>query len=272
MRHIISSILFLSMTFVGSTAFSQNVPPFLSSPLECADPACVTRYVEGVYTAQMINTVVDHSMKQNSSGAWPFGKVSNGGGDGIVIAFNGERSAGELHPRDETCPKGPIFLRPTPTSLDSTGMVAQGKCPSGVVGYASYDEHPGYDFRAAMGTPVKAAASGTIVNIGGQRCYIGNTAATCAAMGYVGIDHGNGYITQYGHMSRIDLVAGATVTEGQVIGLSGTTGLNNAPHLHFEVLKKVGMTYYYVDPFGWVGSYSDPLYSVRDAGNPKLWK
>jgi murein DD-endopeptidase MepM/ murein hydrolase activator NlpD len=272
MRRYLISLLVFPATFFGSSALSQQVQPFLSSPLDCAEAACITRYVQGVYTPQMINTVVDHSMKQNSNGAWPFGRVSNGGGDGIVIAFNGERSAGELHPRDETCTKGSIFLKPTPSSPDSTAMVAQGKCPSGVTGYASYDEHPGYDYIAAMGTPVKAAASGTVVNIGGQRCFLGNTAASCAAMGYIGIDHGNGYITQYGHMSRIDLVAGATVTQGQVIGLSGTTGLNNAPHLHFEVLKKVGSTYYYVDPYGWVGSYPDPLYSVVQAGNPKLWK
>jgi murein DD-endopeptidase MepM/ murein hydrolase activator NlpD len=61
------------------------------------------------------------------------------------------------------------------------------------------------------------------------------------------IDHGLGLATLYGHLSRLDVAAGAQVTQGQQLGLSGSTGLAGGDHLHFAVL--VGDTY--VDPVEW---------------------
>ena len=175
---------------------------------------------------------------------------------------------------DPTCVGGQIYLKPTPTSPLNTALVNSGGCNgSGSYLYTSYDEHPGYDYKATYGTPVKAAAGGTVLNISGERCYKSNISGTCNSWGYVGIDHGNGYITQYGHLSAINVNVGVTVTEGQVIGSSGNTApVTLGAHLHFEVLKKVGTVYYIVDPYGWVGIGNDPLYSAINVTPMKLWK
>jgi murein DD-endopeptidase MepM/ murein hydrolase activator NlpD len=117
---------------------------------------------------------------------------------------------------------------------------------------------------------VSAAADGTVINNTGERCiktyaFILDPKKSCDAWGWVGIDHGNGYISQYGHLQVIDIkvIAGQTVQKGQLIGLSGNTAPPEfpvGPHLHFEVLKYVNGEYFFVDPYGWSGSYPDPLY------------
>ncbi len=85
--------------------------------------------------------------------------------------------------------------------------------------------HDGVDFGAVMGTPIRAAAAGTVVAAGPRGGY-GNATI---------IDHGNGLATMYAHQSETFVVAGATVTAGQVIGAVGSTGFSTGPHLHFEV-------------------------------------
>jgi murein DD-endopeptidase MepM/ murein hydrolase activator NlpD len=85
--------------------------------------------------------------------------------------------------------------------------------------------HAGVDFGAASGTPIVAAASGTVVSAGWQGGY-GNA---------VIIDHGGGEATLYGHQSRLAVSSGARVSRGQVIGYVGSTGMSTGPHLHFEL-------------------------------------
>ena len=85
--------------------------------------------------------------------------------------------------------------------------------------------HPGLDFRGPLGAPIYAAARG-IVSFVGQRSGYGNC---------VEIDHGNGLITRYAHMSGFRTVIGKPVQPGEVIGLIGSTGRSTGPHLHFEV-------------------------------------
>ena len=260
-------------TTIATLTVNAGTPGFMASPLACGDPSCSFVYSQGVYTPGIVNSVLDHSLRQNPSGWWQYGKLSNGGGDGVVVAFNGESADGSPKATDETCIGGTILLKPTPASPDSTALANTSGCGSG---YTSYDEHPGYDFRAAVGTPVKAVAAGTILNIGGEYCYKSNISQTCAAWGYVGIDHGNGYVSQYGHLSEIYVVPGQTgITEGQVIGLSGQTApppILIGPHLHFEVIRVVNGQPLVVDPYGWVGAGNDPLYSATAAPPTKLWK
>ena len=85
--------------------------------------------------------------------------------------------------------------------------------------------HPGLDFRGPLGAPIYAAARGTVSFVG-QRSGYGNC---------VEIDHGNGLITRYAHMSGFRTVIGKPVEPGEVIGLIGSTGRSTGPHLHFEV-------------------------------------
>lgn len=97
------------------------------------------------------------------------------------------------------------------------------------------DFHRGIDFSAEVGTPVQSTASGTVKS------------TTNSPGGYglhLEIQHGDGFVTKYAHLSEIKVKEGEMVTLGQVIGLSGNTGWSTAPHLHYEVIKDGE----YVDP------------------------
>jgi murein DD-endopeptidase MepM/ murein hydrolase activator NlpD len=97
--------------------------------------------------------------------------------------------------------------------------------------------HEGIDIGAACGTPIRAAASGTIVYAGWMDGY-GNI---------VIIDHGGGMGTAYAHQSAI-YVGGGSVSQGQTIGAVGSTGHSTGCHLHFEV-RVNGIP---VDPLGYL--------------------
>ena len=85
--------------------------------------------------------------------------------------------------------------------------------------------HPGLDFKGPYGAPIYAAARGTVSFVG-QRSGYGNC---------VEIDHGNGLVTRYAHMSAFRTQVGTPVAAGQLIGQIGNTGRSTGPHLHFEV-------------------------------------
>jgi murein DD-endopeptidase MepM/ murein hydrolase activator NlpD len=127
--------------------------------------------------------------------------------------------------------------------------------------YLYYAGHDGYDYGLTY-EPVAAAAPGRVkladwLVPGCETCLSGKT---------VEIDHGNGLLTFYGHMSRILVSKGQYVSRGQVIGISGMTGTATGPHLHFGVYK-TNCNSCPVDPYGWSGSYPDPY--PRDMGD--LW-
>jgi murein DD-endopeptidase MepM/ murein hydrolase activator NlpD len=89
-----------------------------------------------------------------------------------------------------------------------------------------HSSHPGIDFAAAEGSQVLAVASGIVVDAGDRNGY-GEL---------IEINHGNGYVTRYGHNSRLLVKAGDRVLKGQAIALMGSTGRSTGPHVHFEVL------------------------------------
>ncbi|MEQ1741605.1 MAG: M23 family metallopeptidase [Candidatus Nitrotoga sp.] len=188
--------------------------------------------------------MLDHSLKMNGSGPWwQYGKLSEDSGDGVIVTFDGKRFDGARKHNDETCVVGSVKTEQMGTAKITADLVNTSGCGDG---YISYDEHPGYDYRASQGTSVKAVAEGWIIDLNGERCIKTNIKGTCNDWGYVGIDHCSGYVTQYGHLSDISVSAGAKVLQGETIGLSG----NKAPatvhlgdHLHFEVLKLVGGVY-----------------------------
>ncbi|WP_030771385.1 MULTISPECIES: LysM peptidoglycan-binding domain-containing M23 family metallopeptidase [unclassified Streptomyces] len=85
--------------------------------------------------------------------------------------------------------------------------------------------HTGVDFIASMGTTVKAVGAGTVVSAGWSGSY-GNE---------IVIRHADGKYSQYAHLSQLSVSSGQSVTAGQAIGLSGSTGNSTGPHLHFEI-------------------------------------
>ena len=101
------------------------------------------------------------------------------------------------------------------------------------------DFHRGQDYVAQCGTSVLAAATGTVTFVGWHQYGGGNR---------VVIDHGNGLETTYNHLSSFTVKEGQTVTRGDVVALSGTTGASTGCHLHFEVQVNGEV----VDPTGWL--------------------
>jgi len=101
--------------------------------------------------------------------------------------------------------------------------------------------HKGIDIANKAAPNVVAADSGTVVVAGWPDGYgYGNR---------VLIDHGNGYITMYAHLSRVYVVSGKTVARGAAIGKMGSTGRSTGTHLHFEVIKR--------------GTYLNPLSALQ---------
>lgn len=85
--------------------------------------------------------------------------------------------------------------------------------------------HTGLDISASTGTPIKAAASGTVTFSGRKGSY-GNM---------VVLSHENGVQTYYGHCSKLYVSAGQTVSQGDIIAAVGSTGNSTGPHLHLEI-------------------------------------
>ena len=108
--------------------------------------------------------------------------------------------------------------------------------------YKTPEFHPGMDFASPEGTEIYATGDAVV------------TRADNLAQGYgnhVVLDHGYGYETLYGHMSKLAVHVGQQIKRGQLIGYVGSTGLSTAPHVHYEV-RKNGQTvnpinFYYND-------------------------
>ncbi len=103
-----------------------------------------------------------------------------------------------------------------------------------ILGY--YKMHTGVDWAAPIGTPILAAGNGTVIKAQWDSGY-GRR---------VEIQHANGYITTYNHMSGFarGITEGVRVKQGQTVGFLGSTGLSTGPHLHYEVM----VNGHFVDP------------------------
>lgn len=112
-----------------------------------------------------------------------------------------------------------------------------------VYGYKSC--HTGVDIRGGTGTPIHAAADGTVISISNGGAY---GLATL-------ISHANGLSTFYAHQSSTAVHDGERVSKGEVIGYVGSSGWVTGPHLHFEV-HIAGKAY---DPMGWFGGNRSPV-------------
>ncbi|MDE7199063.1 MAG: M23 family metallopeptidase, partial [Lachnospiraceae bacterium] len=115
----------------------------------------------------------------------------------------------------------PTYLKPI-SGGRLTSRFGRRKAPTR--GASSY--HKGIDWATPVGTAVMASSGGTVAKAGWGSGY-----------GYVVyINHADGKQTRYGHLSKVLVKQGQTVTQGQKIALSGNTGVSTGPHVHFEIL------------------------------------
>lgn len=99
---------------------------------------------------------------------------------------------------------------------------------SGRITQKYWTQHSALDIAAPKGSPIYATDSGYVVRTESKTTGYGNM---------ILIDHGNGYITRYAHLSAIHVEVGESVKKGQLIGRVGSTGNSTGPHLHFEVIR-----------------------------------
>lgn len=129
-------------------------------------------------------------------------------------------------------PDSDQFLPDVPNRFDGYIWPAHGVLTSGY-GWRWGRMHRGIDIAGPVGTPVFAAASGTVVTAGWNSGGYGNM---------VDIRHPDGSMTRYAHNSRLLVRAGQQVRQGQQIAEMGSTGYSTGPHLHFEVHLPEGGT------------------------------
>ncbi len=159
--------------------------------------------------------------------------------DGDVTAIQSEIAAQLAATGATPLPAGPI-------QEGSGGLIwpVSGPIASGFGGRdigAGYEYHPGIDIAVPEGTPIRAAATGTVALQQSEAESGGYGNFTC-------VDHGGGLSTCYAHQSSFSVSFGASVSQGEVIGYTGCTGYCLGPHLHFEVRIYGEVT----DPMGYL--------------------
>ena len=147
-------------------------------------------------------------------------------------------------------------------------------------GSACYDGHAGVDYYMPAGTPILAPADGYVIwsafSPGADPCPGGispNGNTGIIILAHPGTDH----FTCYLHLEPpLNVAVGETVVTGDTLGYAGNTGCAQTPHLHFEIRKDSyffdEQLSYAVDPFGWWGTDSDPIESLRGNRSEWLWK
>lgn len=147
----------------------------------------------------------DAARKRKEASASASASTSSGGAGAAVVSGNG------------------TFTHPCPGYSRISSYFGYREQP--IAGAST--NHKGMDFAAPTGTPIYAAAGGTVVSAG----YSGN------AGNLIVINHGNGLSTYYMHCHQIYVHAGQKVSKGQNIAIVGTTGNSTGPHLHFQVMS-----------------------------------
>lgn len=159
----------------------------------------------------------NNNNNRNNSSSSGGSSSSSGGSSSSGSSSSGASSS----PGASITPSGSGKLsNPCPSAYISSEF--GGRTSPGGIGSTN---HKGRDYAAASGSPIYAAASGTVTTV----------SYNSARGNYVVINHGNGLSTLYQHCSAIYVSAGQSVSVGQNIAAVGTTGASTGPHLHFEV-------------------------------------
>lgn len=131
------------------------------------------------------------------------------------------------------------YIWPLPSSRLITSLFGNRVHPE----YGTVKFHKGVDINASVGAPIVAADGGTVVTVGNDPAGYGI---------YVAIYHNSGRSTLYAHMNAAAVSTGQTVSQGQVIGYAGSSGVSTGPHLHFEIAVDGALH----NPLGYFSGYS----------------
>ena len=268
------------------SASAAAAPQFLNFPVNGYGP-----YSPGL-VATVLDHEVPHDLNGDANGNLPFMQPSSKGPygySGAVLSFTGELflAAPPAYPSQNLgCyPKAANTHQTAVWGATLTSMyfgtssgVTGGNCLDGVA--LNYDNHPGYDYRTPGTLPVYSAAyPGSIIFTKCIRTFTNSTASNgCESYGAVAVDHSNGFVTQYLHMTKVYY---GMANNGFNQPIDTTTVLGNvsnvgAPsvHLHFEVLQRKAVAvdpnnyysrknYMIVDPYGYntASFYGDLLLS-----------
>ena len=182
--------------------------------------------------------------------------------------------------------RDPVFSRPfegdfrltnyfdhdLPMQFQDTNGYQLNACAERITGRV--DGHSGYDWLLPLGTPLLSTVDGTVTFAGTDPPFscppLGRTVSDQLVVS-IRYESGVRYDSQYLHLSRLDVTSGQRVTQGQVIGLSGSTGCNTQPHLHFQVRAVGGQNSgALIDPYGWMSSDRDP-WELHPQGKASVW-
>jgi murein DD-endopeptidase MepM/ murein hydrolase activator NlpD len=181
-------------------------------------------------------TSVQHKVVKGDTIA-KIAKRYNGNADEI-IAYNGLEDGALTVGDTIIIPDGEMPAAPLPPKVASRVNFSRDGGPDlagyylrpvlGCIKTQGIHGHNAVDLGCPVGTPLRAAAPGTVIiaSVGGWGGGYGN---------YIVIRHPNGTQTVYGHLSRVGVSVGQTVDRGEAIGATGNTGKSTGPHLHFEV-------------------------------------
>jgi peptidase, M23 family len=144
-----------------------------------------------------------------------------------ILRDGGAQDIAALQQLNYTVGSGGYTNSTTPSIWPSKGVITSpyGSRIDPVTG-ASSAFHEGIDIADDYGTSIVATAAGTVTIAGYTDGGYGNL---------VEIDHGNGFVTRYGHNSAVLVTPGMSVKQGQVIALMGSTGKSTGAHVHYEV-------------------------------------
>jgi peptidoglycan DL-endopeptidase CwlO len=159
--------------------------------------------------------------------------------DGSVASIQAKIAAELAETGSTPLPAGPIQGGSGGLIWPVDGPVVSGFGSRTING--TYEFHPGIDIAVPEGTPIRAAATGTV--------SLQQSEAESGGYGnYTCIDHGGGLSTCYAHQSSFAVSLGQSVSQGAIIGYTGCTGYCLGPHLHFEVRINGSVT----DPMGYL--------------------
>lgn len=147
-------------------------------------------------------------------------------------------SEGEVSAPDTSTVTG-SYIWPLPSSRLITSLFGNRVHPE----YGTVKFHKGVDIDASVGASIVAADGGTVVTVGNDPAGYGI---------YVAIYHSGGRSTLYAHMNAAAVTVGQTVTQGQVIGYAGSSGVSTGPHLHFEIAVDGALH----NPLGYFSGYT----------------